>query len=233
MKRREEQLRELYPFLQQRAQDAPGAAPVLLESVLLESVMQKAAHSIEIKRQFFAEQGTAVVRAAAGIATVYRRGGRMLTMGNGGSACDAAHFAVEFLHPLTAGRPALAALDLARDSALLTAVGNDVGFEHVFVRQLLALARPLDGLIGFSTSGNSVNLLRAFAKAREMGLLTLALTGGDGGRLAQSNDIDHCLVVATDSIHRVQEVHVAIYHILWDLVHTLLAADRGSLEATE
>ncbi|MGH8164722.1 MAG: D-sedoheptulose-7-phosphate isomerase, partial [Rhodanobacteraceae bacterium] len=169
------------------------------------------------------------VNAARAIAAVYQRGGRMLAMGNGGSSCDAAHFAVEFLHPITAGRSALAALNLTADNAMLTAVGNDVGFEHVFVRQLIALARPEDGLIGFSTSGNSANLIRAFARAKEMGLTTIGMAGGDGGAMAKSDAIEHCLVVATDSIHRVQEVHVATYHILWDLVHTLLADQRGGL----
>ena len=155
----------------------------------------------------------------------------MLSMGNGGSSCDAAHFAVEFLHPITTGRPALTAVNLVADAAMLTAVGNDVGFEHVFVRQVIAQGRTGDGLIGFSTSGNSPNLLRAFAKARSLGLTTIGLAGGDGGAMARAPEIDRCLVVRTDSIHHVQETHVAIYHILWDLVHTLLAADRGQRDA--
>jgi D-sedoheptulose 7-phosphate isomerase len=219
-------LAKLYPFLHGRKQDAPS-----MTAALLESVRQKSAEGIQVQQQFFADHGSAVVSAAAAIAQVYRRGGRMLAMGNGGSCCDAAHFAVEFSHPVTVGRPALAALDLSANAAMITAVGNDVGFEHVFVRQLSAGARAADGAIGFSTSGNSVNLLNAFAKARDLGLTTIALVGGDGGRMARSPDIDHCLVVATQSIHRVQEVHVAIYHILWDLVHTLLADERGQLGA--
>jgi D-sedoheptulose 7-phosphate isomerase len=153
----------------------------------------------------------------------------MFAMGNGGSSCDAAHFAVEFLHPITAGRPALAAINLTTDVAMLTAVGNDVSFEHIFVRQVIAHASKGDGLIGFSTSGNSANLLAAYTRAKAMGLTTIGLAGGDGGRMAASPDLDHCLVVPTDSIHRVQETHVAIYHIIWDLVHTLLADDRGHL----
>ncbi|GAA0633596.1 SIS domain-containing protein [Halomonas beimenensis] len=219
-------LRDLYPFLHGELQDDAG-----VQDALLASVREKADHGVQVKREFFASRGQAVVDAARAIAGVYRRGGRMLTMGNGGSSCDAAHFAVEFLHPVTAGRPALAAIPLAGNDAMLTAVGNDVGFDHVFVRQLLALARPEDGLVGFSTSGNSRNLMRAFAQARKLGLMTLGLAGGDGGEMARSDDLDHCLVVATDSIHRVQEVHVATYHILWDLVHTLLADRRGGLEA--
>jgi D-sedoheptulose 7-phosphate isomerase len=106
-----------------------------------------------------------------------------------------------------------------------------LGFEHIFVRQVIAHARAGDGLIGFSTSGNSANLRAAYGRARTMGLATVGLAGGDGGRMATSPDLDHCLVVRTDSIHRVQEVHVAIYHVLWDLVHTLLADDRGNLGA--
>lgn len=222
-----ENLHALYPYLHGEKQD-----PAAMDAALLESVAQKAAHSVEVKRQFFADNAKAVLAAARAIAQVYRGGGRMLAMGNGGSSCDAAHFAVEFLHPVTAGRPALTAIDLGADTAMLTAVGNDVGFDHVFVRQVIAQGRRGDGLIGFSTSGNSTNLMRAFAKAREMGLATIGLAGGDGGEMARSADIDHCLVVRTDSIHRVQETHVATYHILWDLVHTLLADQRGGLAKT-
>ena len=219
-------LRELYPFLHGDKHDVRA-----VDVALLDSVQQKAAHSVEVKRQFFAANGLAIVAAARAIASVYQRGGRMLAIGNGGSSCDAAHFAVEFLHPITAGRPALPAINLVADDAMLTAVGNDVGFEHIFARQVIAHGRPGDGLVGFSTSGNSPNLLIAFARAREMKLTTIGLAGGDGGEMSRSPDIDHCLVVATDSIHRVQEVHVATYHILWDLVHTLLADERGGLEA--
>ena len=111
---------------------------------------------------------------------------------------------------------------------MISAVGNDVGFEHVFVRQVIAQARPGDGLIGVSTSGNSPNLLAAFAKAKEIGLTTIGLCGGDGGAMKAAGAVDHCLVVPSGSIHRIQECHVAAYHILWDLVHTLLADDRGS-----
>lgn len=218
-------LASLYPFLHGGRKD-PGKD----NAGLLESVRQKAAHSLEAKRAFFEANGQAIVDTAGAIADVYRRGGRMFAMGNGGSSCDAAHFAVEFLHPITAGRPALSAMNLTADVAMMTAVGNDVGFEHIFVRQLIALAKPGDGLVGFSTSGNSGNLLAAFARARQMGLTTIGLAGGSGGQMATSPHVDHCLTVTTDSIHRVQETHVATYHILWDLVHTLLADDRGAPE---
>lgn len=217
-------LQDLYPFLHGEKQDADK-----LDLALLESVRQKAQDSIDTKRRFFDQNGREVVAVARAIADIYRRDGRLFSMGNGGSSCDAAHIAVEFLHPITAGRPALTAVNLVADTAMMTAVGNDVGFAHIFVRQVIAQAHRGDGLIGVSTSGNSENLLAAFVKAKEMGVVTIGLSGYDGGKMARSADLDHCLVVPSDSIHRIQETHVAIYHILWDLVHTLLADDRGGL----
>lgn len=212
----------LYPFLAGERQDADA-----LDYALLESVRQKVGESVEVKQRFFAENAAAILATAHAIAKVYGEGGRLYTMGNGGSSCDAAHIAVEFQHPVTAGRPALPAIDLAHDTAMITAVGNDVGFKHVFLRQVIAQVRDGDGVIGISTSGNSENLLLAFTAAKERGAVTIGLAGGDGGRMLGHPDIDHCLVVPSDSIHRVQETHVALYHILWDLTHTLLADDRG------
>lgn len=218
----ESALAGLYPFLEGKAHDV-GA----LDGALLESIRQKAADSIDAKQRFFDSCGAEIVAAAHAIAGVYRQGGRLYTMGNGGSSCDAAHIAVEFLHPVTAGRPALAATSLANDVAMMSAIGNDVGFGHVFVRQVIAQVRKGDGLIGISTSGNSENLLAAFTAGKERGAVTIALTGGDGGKMLGHAGVDHCLVVRSDSIHRVQETHVALYHILWDLTHTLLADQRG------
>lgn len=219
-------LKGLYPFLHGRKQD-----PSLMNTALLESVRQKASNHHDVIDAFFASNGQEVVAAAGAIADVYRGNGRLFTMGNGGSSCDAAHVAVEFLHPITAGRVALTAIDLTADRTMMTAVANDVGFQHVFVRQMIAQARAGDGLIGISTSGNSDNLVKAFAKAKEMGVTTIGLAGMSGGEMLKIG-LDHCLVVETDSIHRVQECHVIIYHILWDLVHTLLADNRGSLAIT-
>lgn len=219
-------LQGLYPFLSGGSKDVAGE-----QQALLTSVQRKAADSVQVKQHFFAEQGDKVVEIARAVADSYRRNGRLFTMGNGGSSCDASHLAVEFLHPVTAGRPALPAVNLTADIAMLTAVGNDVGFENIFVRQLEAQAKAGDCLVGFSTSGNSENLMAAYAKAKEKGMTTIGLAGMSGGQMAASHAVDHCLVVKTDSIHRIQECHLAIYHILWDLVHTLLADHRGSAEA--
>jgi D-sedoheptulose 7-phosphate isomerase len=211
----------LYPFLSGGRADARE-----LDQALLESITQKARESVQVKQHFFTECAPAILATARSIAQIYANGGRLYTMGNGGSGCDAAHIAVEFQHPVTAGRPALAATNLADNFAMITAVGNDVGFKHVFLRQVIAQVRAGDGLVGVSTSGNSENLLAAFHAARERGAVTIGLAGGDGGKMRESTDIDHCLIVPSESIHRVQESHVALYHILWDLTHTLLADDR-------
>ncbi len=216
-------LKALYPFLHGKAQE-----PEKLEAALLHSVEEKARDSRDTNARFFGDQATILIAAAKGIADVYRGGGRLFSMGNGGSSCDASHVAVEFVHPITAGRPALAAINLVADLAMISAVGNDVGFEHVFVRQVIAQGKAGDGLIGISTSGNSANLIAAFAKAKEMGIVTIGLAGGEGGKMKSSGFVDYCLIVPSTSIHRIQECHVASYHIMWDLVHTLLADDRGS-----
>lgn len=219
----EKKLQALYPFLHNQKQD-----PEAMNEALVVSVASKMAQHHSVIDAFFAEHAQDVVDMAKTVADVYRNGGQLYTMGNGGSSSDASHIAVEFLHPVTAGRPALAAHDLTMDKTLMTAVGNDVGFAHVFLRQVIAMLRPSDMLIGVSTSGNSENLIKAFEFANKIGAKTIGLAGGNGGEMATSG-LDHCLVVNTDSIHRTQECHVAIYHVLWDLVHTLLADERGDL----
>ena len=221
-------LQALYPFLHGKRQDSAA-----MDALLLHSVGEKARDSRDTNARFFEDQAETLVTAAKALADVYRRGGRMFSMGNGGSSCDASHIAVEFVHPITAGRPALAAINLVADLAMISAVGNDIGFEHIFVRQVIAQAKAGDALIGISTSGNSSNLIAAFAKAKEMGLVTIGLAGSDGGRMKSSRVCDYCLIVPTTSIHRIQECHVAAYHILWDLVHTILADDRGSATTKE
>lgn len=211
------QLAHLYPYLQEG-----GVNIAVSRADLLHSIQRKSDASAGTQQAFIQQQGAALIAAAQALAAVFRSGGRLLCMGNGGSSCDAAHVAVEFNHPVTAGRAALPAINLTADVPMLTAIGNDVGYEHVFLRQVIAHGRQGDALLGISTSGGSGNLLAAFEQASDMNLLTLALLGGDGGRIAASGHVDHCLIVDSDSVHRIQETHVIAYHLLWDLVHSCL-----------
>ena len=210
-------LRQLYPDLSGRPEPASDAD-------LLTSIRRKVDDSIRAKQALVDQSGPALLDTARALAGVFAGGGRLLTMGNGGSSCDAAHVAVEFMHPITVGRKALPAMHLGADLPMLTAVGNDVGFDEIFVRQVIAHGRSGDALIGFSTSGNSTNLLRAFEVASQRGLVTLGFSGGDGGRMASAGFVQHCVIVPSPSVHRVQEGHLVAYHVLWDLVHPLLAS---------
>lgn len=212
--------RAFYPFLHE-----DDTRPELLAEELRFSLMEKARESVEIKSRFFEENKEAILAASLALARAFNRGRKLLVCGNGGSATDAEHVAVEFMHPVTVGRKALPAICLTNDIAMVTAVANDVGFDAVFSRQIIALGREGDVLLAISTSGNSDNLLHAFETAREMKLVTIAYAGGDGGRMARMRDdglLDFCLTVPTSSIHRIQETHVALYHIMWDMVHTYL-----------
>jgi len=219
-------LQALYPFLHDKKTDAAS-----MNKMLLNSINQKMAQHERIVDKFFSKNNQAVVNCANAIATMYKQQGSLFTMGNGGSSSDASHIAVEFSHPVTTGRPALPAYDLSCDKTLMTAIANDVGYEQVYSRQVANLLKKNDALIGVSTSGNSNNLLNAFTQAQKIGALTIGLCGGNGGEMAKIG-LDFCLVVDSDSIHRTQECHVAIYHVLWDLVHTLLADERGYLSKT-
>ncbi|WP_027856413.1 D-sedoheptulose-7-phosphate isomerase [Marinobacterium jannaschii] len=220
-------LTSMYPFMGSEQGEKPPQRDKTDQ--LLESIRLKAEQSVTAKQDFFSKYNSVLADISKAIADSYRNGGRLLCAGNGGSACDAAHLALEFMHPVTAGRPALPAYSLSQDSAMISAVANDVGFQHVLVRQLLALAMPKDLLVVFSTSGNSDNITAACLKAKALGLTVVAFSGMDGGELARCAAVDHCLIVESDSVHRIQECHLTAYHILWDLVHTLLADERGML----
>ncbi len=150
----------------------------------------------------------------------FRNGGRLLIMGNGGSAADAQHFAAEMVGRFRMERPALPAIALSTDTSILTAVGNDYGFETVFRRQVEALAAAGDAVIGISTSGNSPNVISALGLARERGCRLIALTGRDGGRMRELCDL--ALVVPSPDTPRIQECHITIIHIVCDLVERAL-----------
>jgi len=157
-----------------------------------------------------------VLDAAAAIAESFRGGGKLLLFGNGGSASDAQHVAAEFVGRFQRERAALAAIALTTDTSVLSSIGNDYAFERVFARQVEALGRQGDVAFGISTSGRSPNVLAGLTTARERGLKTLALTGGDGGAIGKAADTH--LNVASDSTARVQEVHRTLLHAICDLV---------------
>ena len=188
-----------------------------------EAILRKARECAEVKEQFFRVEAARIEALVRVMAERFTRGGRLYCMGNGGSATDAQHVAVEFFHPIIEKRKPLPALALAADQALVTAISNDRDFAKVFADQLRVLGKPGDMALAISTSGHSPNLVQAMEAARDLGLLTIAFAGKDGGRLVEL--ADYCFVVPSFSIHRVQETHVALYHIVWDLVHVALGED--------
>ena len=193
------------------------------DKALYEAVLRKSRQSVDAQQRFFETQGEQVVACARALARAFAAGGRLFAFGNGGSACDAEHLAVEFAHPIVEKRRALPAVALGGQSALLTAIGNDQDFALAYARELASLARPGDVAVGISTSGKSRNVVRALKAARELGMLRVGLTGKDGGALIA--ECEHLFVVDSFSIHRIQEVHGALLHVLWDLVHVALGEE--------
>ena len=187
---------------------------------MIDAIVRKARESAALEQRFVEENAPLIDGCARSLAERFASGGRLFVMGNGGSACDAQHVAVEFVHPIVEKRRPLPAIALTVDTALLTAVGNDSDFSHVFVQQLELLARPEDAALGISSSGASANVNRALRRARERGLLTIGLSGRDGGPMADL--CQFCFVIPSWSIHRIQETHTLLLHLLWDHVHVAL-----------
>jgi len=162
------------------------------------------------------ESSGAIFEAALLIMGCLRNGGKVLFFGNGGSAADAQHLAAELVGRFVRERAGLPAIALTTDSSILTAVGNDYGFEQVFARQIQALGRPGDVAVAISTSGNSANVLEGVKEARKRNLKTIGLTGKDGGTLAQQADV--AITIPSTSTARIQECHIAIGHLFCELV---------------
>lgn len=181
-----------------------------------EDVRRLAAESIALKQRFFSENAGRILEVGRRMAESLRAGGKILAFGNGGSAADAQHLAGELVGRFLRDRPALPALALSTDTSVLTAVGNDLGFEAVFRRQVEAHGRPGDVAIGISTSGRSANVVAALKLARERGLVTVGLTGGGGGSLAGL--VDHLIDVPHPETARIQEVHAMVVHLLCQIV---------------
>ncbi|MDQ3353498.1 MAG: SIS domain-containing protein [Actinomycetota bacterium] len=201
----------LYPFIEGDEHDAPS-----LLADLAGSAAAKWEQSSRLRVETLELLDTQLQEVAAVMARCFEAGGQLYAFGNGGSATDADDVAQLFTSPPW-GQP-LPARSLVTDHAVLSALSNDIGFDVVFSRQIEAHGRPGDIALGLSTSGNSENLLRAFTQAAKRGMRTIGLSGYDGGRMADCDDLEHCLVVRSDSVHRIQETQAALSHALWGAV---------------
>ena len=196
----------LYPFLSEHEDD--------LEAVVADvraSILMKAAEVGALRAQTLGEGRETLRAAAAEMRAAFARGGRLLALGNGGSATDAMDAVADV-------RATWPAIDLCADTAILTAIANDVGVEPVFARQVIAYGREADALLAFSTSGGSANILAALAEARRRGLLTIAFVGYDGGQIAADGLADHVIVSRSQHIPRIQEAQASAWHVLRELV---------------
>jgi D-sedoheptulose 7-phosphate isomerase len=214
--------RELYPFLYASSGAAEGSVASLLEAVK-RSTLDKCAEVVALRNEMMREYEIEVVSAARDMAERFTRGGQLLAFGNGGSATDADDAASDCMMPPVAGWRALPAVSLLGESATVTALTNDVGFEHVFSRQVAALGGRGDIALGFSTSGNSTNVVNGMKQAWRKGMLTIAFCGYDGGDLCRGESVDYCFVARREFVPRIQEGHATLWHVLIELVQDVLA----------
>ena len=202
----------LYPFLAEQEDD--------LEAVVADvraSVLMKGRETTALRVETIGAHADVLAAAAADLRDGFAGGGRLLALGNGGSATDAMDAVADFHTPL-AGGPARPALDLTEDAAILTALANDIGPDAIFARQVIAHGRTGDVLLALSTSGASVSVLAALAEARRRAVRTIAMVGYDGGRIAAERLADHVVVARSEHIPRIQEAHAGAYHVLRELV---------------
>jgi D-sedoheptulose 7-phosphate isomerase len=183
---------------------------------MIERIRNAVGDSLRLKQSFFAANEDKIAALACELCKALENGNKVLLFGNGGSAADAQHIAAEFVGRFMRERRPMPAIALTTDTSILTSIGNDYGYKHVFERQVRALGRPGDLAIGISTSGNSPNVCLAIEAAQDLGLITAGFTGGDGGRLG--TQVQHHLHVPHESAARVQEVHIMIGHILCQLM---------------
>jgi len=202
----------LYPFLYEGTID-----PDQVMAQARESTAAKTREIIDLRAEVCTRSSELLISCARDMARRFAAGGRLLTFGNGGSATDAQELAALFMYPQGSAAP-LPAIGLSSDVSVLTSLANDIGVEVVFSRQISALGRSADVALGLSTSGNSENLLHAFETAHRMGLMTVGLSGYDGGKMAEIATLDYLFVAPSPSVHRIQEAQTTIYHILWELV---------------
>ena len=202
----------LYPFLAEREHDVDAVLADVRRSVLMKSEEIGA-----LREQTLGDNRDELRAAAHALRRVFDGGGKLLALGNGGSATDAMDAVADFRSPPQQW-PARRALDLTEDAAILTAIANDVGVEAVFARQVIAYGHECDALLALSTSGNSPNVIAALAEARRRGMVTIAMVGYDGGRVAEERLADHVVVTRSQHIPRIQEAQASAYHVLRALV---------------
>ncbi|MGH3939175.1 MAG: D-sedoheptulose-7-phosphate isomerase [Pseudonocardiaceae bacterium] len=166
-----------------------------------------------------ADDADSIAAACHAMAVRFHGGGTLVVFGNGTASTDAQHVAVEFVHPVIMGKRAMPAISLTADVATVTGIAGMEGFDEIFAHQLRHLATGKDIALGISPDGDCANVFRGLAAAHELGLLTIALVGGDGGRIASLKAADHVLVARSDDPRVIKEVHVTTYHVLWELVH--------------
>ncbi len=186
----------------------------------VEAVRRQLLDGARLREQVAAELAEPIAAVAERLTVCLRDGHKVLLCGNGGSAADAQHIAAELVGRYTRERPGWPAIALTTDTSALTAIGNDYGYDRIFDRQVEALGREGDVLIGISTSGNSPNVLAAVVRARSQGLYTVGFAGRDGGHLASA--CDRCLTIPHAETARIQELHITLGHILCDLVEDAL-----------
>jgi len=188
-----------------------------------EAILRKVRESVELKQQFFETNAEKIDTLCHAMAQRFLQGKKLFVMGNGGSACDALHIAVEFKHPIIEKRRALLAEALMADIATVSAISNDLDFSRVFVNQLRLAGQAGDMALAISTSGKSPNLIYALEAGRDRGMMTIAFSRKDGGRL--DGIADYSLTVPSFSIHRIQEVHSTLIHVIWDMIHVALGEE--------
>jgi D-sedoheptulose 7-phosphate isomerase len=203
----------LYPFLAEREHDLEA----ILDDVR-QSALMKGQEAYALREATLVDNEVTLSEAADALGTSLRSGGRLLALGNGGSATDAMDVVADFVSPPAGyGWPGRSALDLCADTAIITAIANDIGSEAIFARQIIAYGRPRDVLLALSTSGSSVSVLDALCEARRRKLVTIALVGYDGGRIASEQLADHVVISASQHIPRIQEAQATAYHLLREL----------------
>jgi D-sedoheptulose 7-phosphate isomerase len=210
--------RLFYPFLFEGG--ASNKEEVLAQ--VQHSTLEKCHETITLRRATLAQSSKQIITAAKAMVHAFAAGATLLAFGNGGSATDVQDLVSELIHPPFSGCSPLPAIALTNDIAVITAIGNDIGFENTFARQIIAFGRRGDIAFGISTSGNSPNMLLAFEQAKKQGLLTIALTGYDGGKTARSPAVDVCIISPGDHIPRIQEAQATVYHALLEVIFTFV-----------